>query len=56
MLFECAVTLRSRYTVETQSFEGCLSNLYVYRDRSKPEALIFSQAQEHENVEFDSCS
>lgn len=50
-----AATLRSRYTVETVSFEGCLSNLYIYREGRDPEGFIFSQALEHDNVIFDTC-
>lgn len=54
-IFTHAANVRSRYPVETESFEGCLRNFNIYRDGRKLEVLIFSQAQEHENVEFDIC-
>ena len=47
-----SATVRSRYT---GSFEGCLGNFYIHREGRAPEALIFSQAIEQENVVFDTC-
>lgn len=47
-------TVRPRYAVESESFEGCLRNFYLYRS-GLPEALVFSLAQEHRHVDFDSC-
>ena len=48
-------SLRFRYTVESGSFEGCLSNLYITRDGRSPETIVFSQALEGQNVDFGDC-
>lgn len=49
-------SIQSQFTIESGSFEGCLSNLYIQSNQDERLALIFSQALEQENVEFDICS
>ena len=51
-----AASIRSRFNLMGDSFRGCLSNLYIDPDGRKPQSLPFSQALQHENVQFDTCS
>ncbi len=45
-------SVQSRYNIFGGSFEGCLSNLYIQQENRNRQSLLFSQAIQHENVQF----
>lgn len=56
MLFLITDFVRSRYNILGGSFLGCLSNLYIHQEDREQQSLLFSQAQQYENVQLDRCN